>query len=150
MGFITRSAWSPGEGASIRSLGGHLVQWYIDALRKYAVFSGRARRKEYWMYTLFSCLIYAALLVLAFTSDVMAVLAALFGVASIVPTLSVTVRRLHDTGKSGWVFLIGFIPLIGAVILLVFTCTEGNMGRNVYGLDPKDGGFPPYSPQFQH
>jgi uncharacterized membrane protein YhaH (DUF805 family) len=126
------------------------MEWYVEVLRKYAQFDGRARRKEYWMYTLISILIYFAYAVvagLAFAvfghSDNPGVAALLFvplwlyALAVIVPGLAVTVRRLHDTGRSGWWILISMVPFVGGIILLVFLCQEGEPGPNLHGLNPK-------------
>lgn len=115
------------------------MHWYLDVLKKYAVFSGRARRKEYWMYTLFNVLILAALLAIGFAAlgENGVWLYLVYLLAVIVPTLAVTVRRLHDTGKSGWWYFINFIPLVGPFILLAFTCSVGTPAANEYGPDPK-------------
>ncbi|EST21673.1 hypothetical protein N566_27235 [Streptomycetaceae bacterium MP113-05] len=115
------------------------MHWYLDVLKKYATFSGRARRKEYWMYTLFNVVILMALLALGFAvlgeNGVYLYLA--YMVAVLVPTLAVTVRRLHDTGRSGWWYFITFVPLVGPIVLLVFTCSGGTPAPNQYGPDPK-------------
>jgi uncharacterized membrane protein YhaH (DUF805 family) len=122
------------------------MKWYIDTLKKYAVFSGRARRKEYWMYTLFNCIALVVLVVLGFAVNTM-IPYFLYAIAIILPTLAVSVRRLHDTGKSGWFMLIALIPFVGGIIVFVFTCIEGNKAPNAYGPDPKQGDLPPYMPQ---
>ncbi|MFI0937342.1 DUF805 domain-containing protein [Streptomyces sp. NPDC021020] len=112
------------------------MRWYIRALRKYADFDGRARRKEYWMYTLFTVIgfLVVGYVKLKMSSEI-PYYTYLF--AFLIPSTAVTCRRLHDIGKSGWFALLGFIPLIGVIIMLVFTTTEGDRGRNAYGLDPK-------------
>jgi uncharacterized membrane protein YhaH (DUF805 family) len=122
------------------------MKWYIDVLKKYAVFSGRARRKEYWMYTLFNCIALVVLLFIGIAINTM-IPYFLYLIAIILPTLAVAVRRLHDTGKSGWLILIALIPLIGSIVLLVFNCTEGTRAPNAYGPDPKQGDLPPYMAQ---
>jgi uncharacterized membrane protein YhaH (DUF805 family) len=119
------------------------MNWYIKVLRNYFNFSGRARRKEYWMFFLFQ-LIFA---IIAIVIDNVLGLAIrdvgygpfyiLYALATLIPGLAVTVRRLHDTGKSGWYFLVAFIPLIGGIILLVFMVMDGEHGENAYGEDPK-------------
>jgi uncharacterized membrane protein YhaH (DUF805 family) len=115
------------------------MHWYLDVLKKYATFSGRARRKEYWMYTLFNVVILLVLLgigVAAFGENgVWLYTVYLFAV--LIPTLAVTVRRLHDTGRSGWWYFISFVPLVGPIVLLVFTCLGGDAAPNKYGPDPK-------------
>lgn len=99
-------------------------------LRKYADFSGRARRSEYWWFALFN---FGVTLILSLVSSVLYVLAAL---ALFLPALAVGVRRLHDTGRSGWYLLISLIPLVGAIILIVFLASPGNPEPNQYGDAP--------------
>nr|WSY52735.1 DUF805 domain-containing protein [Streptomyces sp. NBC_00886] len=115
------------------------MSWFVEVLKKYAVFSGRARRKEYWMYALFVAIIYAVLAGLAVGTKAPAlfVVLAVFYVGILLPSLAVTVRRLHDTGRSGGWFFIIFVPLVGGIILLVFTCTDSQPGDNKYGPNPK-------------
>ena len=121
------------------------MHWYIDVLKKYAVFSGRARRKEFWMFFLFSTIISILLALIdefmgwhiELDEDSLGFLSTLYYVAVIVPYLAVIFRRLHDTGRSGWWFLIAFIPLVGVLILLVFLILQGTRGENRYGPDPK-------------
>lgn len=117
------------------------MQWYTDVIKKYVVFSGRARRKEYWMFVLFNVIISIILSIIdsiaKTRSGGVGILGAIYSLAVLLPSLGVTVRRLHDTNKSGWWILIGIIPLIGAIILIVFTATEGTPGDNQYGPDPK-------------
>jgi uncharacterized membrane protein YhaH (DUF805 family) len=119
-------------------------------LRRYAEFSGRSRRKEYWMFALLNLLIslivglvflvgyYADMSQTEMDTWLMPVLwlAILYSLAAIVPGLAVTIRRLHDTDRSGWNILIGLIPLIGGLLLL-FYCTKGTAGPNRFGPDPK-------------
>ena len=110
---------------------------FIEVLKKYAVFSGRARRKEYWMYTLFVVIIYAVLLGIGIAIKAPAI-AIVFYVAILLPSLAVGVRRLHDIGRSGWWLLFGIVPLAGPITLLVFTCTDSQPGVNKYGPNPKE------------
>ncbi|MDR0874052.1 MAG: DUF805 domain-containing protein [Prevotellaceae bacterium] len=123
------------------------MNWYLKVLKQYADFSGRARRTEYWMYTLFNVIaifILAILMVLlALTgSSVLAaagtILYYLYALAVLVPSLAVCVRRLHDIGKSGWFYFIGFIPFVGIIILLVWLCTDSQPGANNWGENPKE------------
>lgn len=119
------------------------MEWYLGVLKKYAVFSGRARRKEYWMFLLFNIVIAVVLTVV----DVMAglgdaaggagLLSGLYSLAVLLPGLAVTVRRLHDTSHSGWWILICLIPLIGVLVLLYFMIKESDAGDNEYGPNPK-------------
>lgn len=116
------------------------MQWYIGVLKKYAVFSGRARRKEYWMFVLFNVLISFGFTVLdgllGTMTEAGGALNSLYGLAILVPSLAVSVRRLHDTGRSGWMILIGLIPCIGALVLLFFMI-EDSGDANQYGEPPK-------------
>ena len=117
------------------------MDWYLKVLKNYFGFSGRARRKEYWMFTLVHALISITLAIVdavisSGESDI-GVLGLLYTFAVLIPSLGVSVRRLHDTNRSGWWLLIALVPLIGALVLLVFVLTEGNHGNNTYGEDPK-------------
>src|SRR5437899_1593476 len=94
-----------------------LMHWYLEALKKYAVFSGRARRKEYWMFFLFNLIIGLVLGVIEGVAGGPGVLESLYGLAVLIPGIAVSVRRLHDTNRSGWWLLIGLIPLIGVIVL---------------------------------
>jgi len=118
------------------------MSWYLQALKKYAVFSGRARRKEYWFFVLFYVIIVVvlsiidAMLGLQFGQGV-GILSTIYMLAVLIPGLAVGVRRLHDINKSGWWILIGFVPIIGPIILLIFALMGGTAGDNTYGPDPK-------------
>jgi uncharacterized membrane protein YhaH (DUF805 family) len=117
---------------------------------KYADFQGRARRSEYWFFYLFNVLIFTAFFILmglaGSTNDttspnrplaaVVGIAFLLFVLASILPHLAVAVRRLHDTGRSGWWYLIALVPFVGGIILLVFLCLGGTHGPNEFGPDP--------------
>ena len=112
------------------------MNWYIGVLKKYAVFTGRARRKEYWMFALVNTLI---IVVLAASEAYLGIFgpSALYGLAVFVPSLAVNVRRLHDTDRSGWWVLIGLVPLVGAIVLIVFMVLDGTPGDNRFGPNPK-------------
>jgi uncharacterized membrane protein YhaH (DUF805 family) len=114
-------------------------------LSKYVVFSGRARRSEFWWYALFAAIVYivAGIIDAAIGNQLVGYLVAL---ALLLPSLAVTVRRLHDTGRSGWWILIGIIPLIGAIVLLVFEVQDSQPGTNNYGPSPKELGADPAYP----
>ncbi|WP_405817720.1 DUF805 domain-containing protein [Streptomyces sp. NBC_01390] len=114
------------------------MNYFIEALKKYAVFSGRARRKEYWMFILFAVIGYLALLGIGYAID-MVWIAFVFYAALLLPALGVSVRRLHDTNRSGWWFFFGLVPLVGGITLLVFYCLDGDQGENNYGSSPKFG-----------
>ena len=115
------------------------MHWYLAALKNYVGFSGRARRTEYWMFVLFHVIAVVVLSVLdgLLSREGAAYLTLAYGLLTILPALAVTVRRLHDTGRSGWWYLISLVPLVGGIVLLIFTVTEGNTGPNEYGDDPK-------------
>jgi len=121
------------------------MKWYFSALRKYAVFSGRARRKEYWYFNLFNSLIVLALIGVdhgitrtAAGNNALGLFSGLFVFATFLPTLGALVRRLHDTDRSGWYVFLNLIPLIGPLIVLVFTLEDSEQGRNQYGPNPKE------------
>jgi uncharacterized membrane protein YhaH (DUF805 family) len=112
------------------------MSWYIAVLKKYAVFSGRARRKEYWMFFLFN-IIFSAVLSIIDVAIGIYVLSSIYSLAVLVPSLAVSVRRLHDTNRTGWWILIGLIPFVGTIILIVFLATDSQPGENQYGPNPK-------------
>ena len=105
------------------------MNYYLKVLQNYATFSGRARRKEYWMFTLFSIIISAALGFVGGLSGTM-VIGNIYSLAVLIPTIAVGVRRMHDVGKSGWFLLIPIYNFILAV-------SNGDTGNNEYGDDPK-------------
>ena len=113
------------------------MNWYLTVLKKYAVFSGRARRKEYWMFVLFNMVF---TFVLGFLDGILSAgfLVVFYYLAVLLPWIAVAVRRLHDVGKSGWFLFIGLIPIIGAIWLLVLYCIDGDVGENNYGPNPKE------------
>ena len=119
------------------------MNWYFTVLKKYAVFSGRARRKEYWYFVLFNVLIAIVLAILDYAivtagaAGGMGVLGGLYMLAVLIPGLAVAIRRLHDTNRSGWWFLIVLVPLIGAIVLLVFLLQDSQPSENQYGPNPK-------------
>jgi len=130
------------------------MEWMILPYKRYAEFSGRSRRMEYWMFQLFIMLVYVAWFVLLLVSaggnledpaasntmgGILVVLIIVFALGSIIPSLAVTIRRLHDTDRSGWWVLISFVPVIGPLVLLYFMFIEGTHGPNSYGPDPKEG-----------
>ena len=112
------------------------MEWYVAVLKKYAVFSGRARRKEYWMFVLFNFIFALAAFLLGLIT--FGLLYVVYIVAVFVPSLAVSVRRLHDIGKSGWYYLIVLIPIVGPIWLLVLMCRDSQPGNNEYGPNPKE------------
>ena len=117
------------------------MNWYLQALKKYADFSGRARRKEYWFFVLFNIIISIVLSIIDVTLGLNAngigILSGLYTLGVLIPSIAVGVRRLHDINKSGWWVLIVFVPFIGALVLLIFALLNGTPGANNYGADPK-------------
>lgn len=118
-----------------------MIEWYLKVVRdNYANFSGRARRSEYWYFTLFNFLVGIALnLIDTFVLNMSEVglLGSIYSLAMLIPGLAVAVRRLHDVGKSGWYYLLILLPIIGWIWLLVLFFTEGDNGANEYGPNPK-------------
>jgi uncharacterized membrane protein YhaH (DUF805 family) len=120
------------------------MNYYLQVLKKYATFSGRARRSEYWYFVLFNIIFSIIAMALdnllgtAMPGVGYGPIYGLYTLAIIIPGLAVAVRRLHDVEKSGWFLLIALIPLIGAIWLLVLMVTEGNPGENQYGINPKE------------
>ena len=113
------------------------MSWYMQALKKYAVFAGRARRKEFWMFFLVYVVIVVVLSIVEWMIGLPGILSGIYSLALLIPSIAVTVRRLHDTGRTGWWWWIGFVPVIGIIVLLVFMALEGEPGQNRYGPDPK-------------
>lgn len=119
------------------------MNWYFAVLKKYAVFAGRARRREYWVFILINLLISLVLGVIDKTmgiadEDGWGPFRGIYTLVILLPSIAVTVRRLHDTGRSGWWVLIGLLPCIGAIVLLVFTVDDSQTGENQYGPNPKE------------
>ena len=119
------------------------MNWYFEVLKKYAVFGGRARRKEYWYFVLFNALIGIVLAIVDGVTGTLVpgagigLLGGLYSLAVFIPGFAVTVRRLHDTGKSGWWLLIFLVPLVGVIVFLVFMVKDSQPGENQYGPNPK-------------
>jgi len=121
-----------------------IMNWYLAVLKNYAGFSGRARRKEYWMFVLFNIIFAIAAMILdnifgiAMKGVGYGPIYGLYLLAVIIPGLAVAVRRLHDVGKSGWMILISLIPIVGAIWLLILMVRDSNPGENKYGPNPKE------------
>lgn len=118
------------------------MNWYLDALKKYAVFDGRSRRTEYWMFVLFNFIISLAISIVGSVLH-LKFLSNLYTLAVLIPFLAVSVRRLHDIGKPGLYLLFTLIPFIGWIIELYFMSIPGEAGSNEYGLNPKEDPFIP-------
>ena len=119
------------------------MEWYLKVLKQYGDFSGRARRKEYWMYVLFNAIFAFIAMMLDNILGTAGptgygIIYGIYVIAVFIPGLAVAVRRLHDVGKSGWMFLILLIPLIGVIWLTVLLVTDSNPGDNEYGSNPKE------------
>lgn len=128
------------------------MYWMLLPLRRYVDFRGRSRRKEYWMFVLGQVFLYFLLCMpmffmgvfegnsLRFTDATYYSVRLILLVSTIffVPSIAVAVRRFHDMGKSGWFYLLGFIPVVGGVVLIIFMCIEGDRGENAYGADPRE------------
>jgi uncharacterized membrane protein YhaH (DUF805 family) len=119
------------------------MQWYLKVLRQYADFTGRARRTEFWMFTLVNIgvsLVLALIdnFVIGTSATGFGVLGGIYSLAVLVPSLAVGARRLHDTGRSGWWQLIAIIPIIGWIMLIVFWALDGVRGANQHGPNPKE------------
>ncbi len=126
------------------------MNWYLEVIKNnYANFSGRARRKEYWMFIVVNTIILAVLYGIMFSSIdsytgemsgtgfAALIIIGIYSLATIIPNITVTVRRFHDQDRSGWMVLLSFIPFVGGLILFIFMCLDGTRGENRFGLDPK-------------
>ena len=114
------------------------MNWFLKCFHEYVTFSGRARRKEYWMFWLFNFIVSFVIgLIEGLAGMEVQFLSTLYSLAVLLPGISVSVRRLHDIEKSGWWLWIGVVPIVGAIVLLVFACLEGTKGPNRFGPDPK-------------
>ncbi|QTL34710.1 DUF805 domain-containing protein [Pseudoalteromonas viridis] len=117
---------------------------YLSALKKYAVFNGRARRKEYWLFMLCNIIVTIVLGLVDMTLGLYSeesgfgLLSGLYALAVIIPSIALSIRRLHDTGRSGWWILISLVPVIGPLVLLVFYVMDSTPGDNDYGPNPKE------------
>jgi uncharacterized membrane protein YhaH (DUF805 family) len=128
------AAWD-GEAHGER---GGSMNWYLAVLQKYADFTGRARRSEYWMFVLFNLIISVALVAVETVVNGTNYVQSLYSLAVLVPSLAVGARRLHDTGRSGWWLLLGLIPCVGAIVLIIFMVQDSTPGPNQFGPNPKE------------
>jgi Predicted membrane protein len=115
-------------------------EYFINVLKyKYFQPQGRARRKEYWMYTLFMYVIALVLISVtyAISETLGSIVYVLFILGTIAPGVTLGIRRLHDIGKSGWWMFISLVPFVGGIVLLVFLCLDSQPGENMYGPNPK-------------
>ena len=117
------------------------MNWYLEVLKKYAVFDGRARRSEYWYFTLINIGVVLVLAVLdamirKVTGINIGILGTIYGLGVLLPAIGVSIRRLHDTNRSGWWLLLALVPLVG-IVLLVFMAQDSEPAPNPYGQNPK-------------
>lgn len=122
------------------------MSWYLKCKKNYTNFKGRARRKEYWIFQLINIIFLLFLYILDLKLNTGTIInnryigffSFIYEIFILLPTLSVTVRRLHDIGRSGsWIF-ISFIPIVGVIWLIILMCVEGSVFDNEYGSNPKD------------
>jgi uncharacterized membrane protein YhaH (DUF805 family) len=134
------------------------MNYWVMAVANYAVFSGRARRAEYWFFTLWQIIFAMIVGIVGVATDALVYVASgeptadqapftnlflsVYMLATLLPSLAVTVRRLHDTGRSGWLILLGLIPGIGGLILLIFEVKDSQPQTNAYGPNPKAAELP--------
>ena len=120
-----------------------LVEWYLTALRKFAQFTGRSRRREFWSFTLVNFGVSIVLSMLGrivganFLGTIIGLIATVYSLVVLVPGIAVAVRRMHDTGRSGWWLLINFIPIVGWIVYIFFAVQDSEPGENQYGPNPK-------------
>jgi len=119
------------------------MDYYLKVLKNYAIFEGRARRKEYWLFVLFNVL---AVLSLSLVDNILGtfdreskagLIGTIYSLAVIIPSIAVSIRRLHDTDKSGWWLLLYIIPLFGSLVLLIFFISDSQSETNRFGVNPK-------------
>ena len=120
------------------------MDWYLNVLRNYIGFGGRARRKEYWMFILVNVMF---VLEVSIVDKILGwewasgegVLTSIYGLFILLPSWAVQFRRLHDTDRSAWWLLLLLIPIVGWIVILIFNCQSGTPGENRFGPDPKIG-----------
>lgn len=135
---------------TFRERGTWVMDWYLEALRRYSQFDGRARRKEFWHFQLFNAMVFISLILLdiGFASSassserdgmaaVMLIPVYLYWFVILVPSLAVLIRRLHDIGRTGWWALLSLVPGVGGLVLLILTCLDSEPGPNAFGPNPK-------------
>jgi uncharacterized membrane protein YhaH (DUF805 family) len=113
-----------------------IMEYFLSVVKQYVNFEGRARRREYWMYILFYFIFYVGAVIIDYVIG-LGLIALIYSLALLLPSISVAARRLHDTGRSGWWQLLALIPLIGAIIVIIFLVQDSTPGDNKYGPNPK-------------
>lgn len=116
---------------------------FLDVFKKTFDFSSRSRRKEYWMFMLWVFIFTIVLAIVEYATGLIiepdiGILTTIFSLVILIPSISVTVRRLHDIGRTGWWILLGLIPLLGWIVLFIFTLLNSESGSNKYGPNPKE------------
>ena len=114
------------------------MNWYLKVLRQYADFNGRANRTEFWMFVLFNIIFSIVANILDYMFGTTFIFSGIYSLFVLIPSIAVSVRRLHDTGKSGWMLLVSLIPIIGAIWLIVLFVIEGTAGENQYGPNTEE------------
>ena len=114
------------------------MEWYLKVLKNWNNFDGRAARTEFWMFVLINFVVSLILSALGQKISIFGILSILYSLFVLIPAIAVGVRRLHDIGKSGWWYLIVFVPFLGALVLLYFFILDSQEGENEYGPNPKE------------
>lgn len=114
------------------------MEWYLKVLRQYADFSGRARRKEYWMFVFMNLLISFLISTIDYWLFGMTIISSIYVIAVIIPSIAVAVRRIQDTGRNGFWVLVAFVPLIGTIWVLILLLQDSEPNSNAYGPNPKN------------
>ena len=114
------------------------MEWFLQVMRKFADVSGRARRKELWMFTLVIGVANLVFNVLGRMTSLFSIVGVLFSLVVLVPSITVSIRRLHDTGRSGWWLLLNLVPFLGWAVVIYFFVLDGQPGHNQYGPNPKE------------
>ncbi|MDP6350032.1 MAG: DUF805 domain-containing protein [Chloroflexota bacterium] len=114
------------------------MDWYLGPIKKYAVFSGRASRAEFWLWVLSYWVVTLVLVIVgeALATGLGQIVGILHALTILIPNIAVTVRRLHDTERSGWWILISLIPIVGNIAFFIFMVLRGTDGENLYGPSP--------------
>ncbi|MDO8617890.1 MAG: DUF805 domain-containing protein [Candidatus Uhrbacteria bacterium] len=113
-------------------------EFYLEVWKKYAVVDGRAQRAEYWYFYLFSAIgVFTTVIASSFISEYLNILIWLYYLAIFIPSITLTVRRLHDTNRSGWWYFFGLVPIVGGIVLFIFMVLDSEPGENRYGPNPK-------------
>ncbi|TVQ71104.1 MAG: DUF805 domain-containing protein [Balneolaceae bacterium] len=113
------------------------MHWYLEVLKQYAVFGGRSRRTEFWSFVLFHLIILIVLRIIDGFAGTSVMISTIYVLGVLLPMIAVSVRRLHDTDRSGWWLLAVFFPFLGVIVLLLFMAQDSDPKSNQYGSCPK-------------